>query len=64
MKFGKLRDAPKYPRASPPGLYRCPNCGEVLSGPARFYSCPGRPVGIEQPDRLHVEFVPDLELAA
>jgi len=32
--------APK--RANPPGSYRCPCCGETLSGPARLYVCPNR----------------------
>lgn len=27
-------------------LYTCPHCGDVLSSPPRFYSCPARP-GIE-----------------
>lgn len=29
-------------RANPPGLYRCPHCGETLSGPPRDYVCPAR----------------------
>lgn len=32
-----------FERANPPGLYRCPHCGDVLSGPARLYQCPARP---------------------
>jgi hypothetical protein len=30
----------KAKRANPPDIYVCPNCGERLSGPARFYTCP------------------------
>lgn len=30
-----------FPRANPPGLYRCPDCGELLSGPPDAYRCPG-----------------------
>lgn len=29
------------PRATPPRLYRCPVCGELLSGPPEEYLCPG-----------------------
>jgi hypothetical protein len=29
-----------FSRANPPDLYRCPICGETLSGPPRFYTCP------------------------
>lgn len=32
----------EYPRANPPGLYRCPHCGDLLSGPPRLYDCPRR----------------------
>lgn len=31
-------------RAGEPGLYRCPHCGETLSGePSTYFFCPGVP---------------------
>jgi peptide methionine sulfoxide reductase MsrB len=30
-----------FRRENEPGIYTCPCCGEHLSGPARFYTCPG-----------------------
>jgi hypothetical protein len=42
MKGCRVIDTePKAQRANEPGVYLCPNCGEHLSGPARFYTCPG-----------------------
>jgi hypothetical protein len=43
MKPKDTHDAPAE-RANPPGLYECPCCGERLSGPAFFYTCPRMPV--------------------
>jgi hypothetical protein len=41
MKGCRVIDTePKAQRANEPGDYVCPNCGEHLSGPARFYTCP------------------------
>lgn len=43
MSRGRKPHAPvcePHRRASAPGLYRCPYCGETLSGPAQFYDCP------------------------
>ncbi len=33
---------PKPERASPPGVYTCPHCGERLSGDPFDYVCPLR----------------------
>lgn len=40
-----------FERANKPGVYRCACCGERLSGPAKFYTCPRRDVrGIALPE--------------
>lgn len=41
----------EFKRANEPGDYVCPNCGERLSGPARFYTCPGPLPAQRQPVR-------------
>lgn len=46
IRGGKPRtDWKPNPRANKPGAYTCPCCGERLSGPARFYTCPNKRFG-------------------
>jgi hypothetical protein len=46
---GKRRDEDEtFQRANAPDLYTCPHCGETLSGPPRFYTCPDAHFGVGQ----------------
>lgn len=40
QRLGSLNGDKPVERANPPGLYRCPICGETLSGPPDLYRCP------------------------